>query len=237
MEALKRGGRMKQKQKQKQSVVIKNVINIGKGERKKKAKRRAGTRRIQPQAMQPFIPAGQQFPLQKLFQPQQQVYRSVVMGSSTANEAVNNVSKVVDESQKISEGKVNASIENELEKNSLKRLLDGLDNPFVKKKLSFETPMPQPKKERKVRSDSGVKRKRILPPYGQAMEEKMIEENILNTIQEKRSNESNDEVKQKADELMDIINTTGERNQKYLNEKILEAKNKYNKLKEDDEDM
>lgn len=127
MEALKRGGRMKQKQKQ--SVVIKNVINIGKGERKKKAKRRAGTRRKQPQAMQPqpFIPAGQPFPLQRLFQPQQQVYRSVVMGSSTANEAVNNASPVVERTQQIQEGKVKAELENKLEKSTYKNLLDELD--------------------------------------------------------------------------------------------------------------
>lgn len=126
MEALKRGGRIKQKQKQKQSVVIKNVINIGKAERKRKSKRRRGTQKA-PQAMQPFIPAGQQFPLQRLFQPQQQVYRSVVMGSSNAGEANNNVSPVIERTQQIQEGRVKAELENKLEAKPYRRLLNELN--------------------------------------------------------------------------------------------------------------
>lgn len=251
-ELMKRGGKAKRsvksktiKQKQKQSVVIKNVINIG--ERKKKMNKRQKRARTQPQQQQPFIPQAQ-YPLQRLFQPQQQIYRSVSMSSANASEANNNVSKVVDATQKISDGKVVAEIDNKLEKAPFTRLLEGLDNPFLKKKLVFDdvkSPMSEPKKERKARSDYGVKkgkRRRILPEYNQVMEEKMIDKNILDVIQEKRSSISEEYVKQKADELMATIHTTGERNQQYLNDKILEAKNKdvfetknkYNRLKEDE---
>lgn len=131
-ELMKRGGRtQKQKQKQKQSVVIKNVINIG--ERKKKMNKRQKRARTQQQAKQtqqqqaqPFIPQAQ-YPLQRLFQPQQQIYRSVSMSSANASEANNNTSKVIDATQKISSGKVNAEIDNNLEDKPYRRLLDELN--------------------------------------------------------------------------------------------------------------
>lgn len=245
-ELMKRGGKAKtMKQKQKQSVVIKNVINIG--ERKKKMnKRQKRARKQPPQQSQPFIPMAiqQSYPSQRLFQPQQQIYRGVVMTSADANEAGNNVSAPVDASQKISDGKVKAEVNNQLSNNPFSRLLTGLENPFIKKKLDFgdlKTPAPEPKKERKVRSDYGKKRKRILPPYSQPLEEKILDEDMLEVIDEKKSNDTSDKVKQKANELVDIINTSGERNQQYLNEKILEAKNKKfgssSRALQDDEDM
>ena len=141
---MKRGGKakktIKQKQKQKQSVVIKNVININ--ERKKKMnkrQKRATTQPQQQQQQQPLIPQGQ-YPLQRLFQPQQQVYRSVSMSSANASEANNNVSKVVDSTQKISEGKVNAVINNELERKPYMRILNGLNVPF--NQINDEEPQP-----------------------------------------------------------------------------------------------
>lgn len=134
---MKRGGRarktMKQKQKQKQSVVIKNVINIG--ERKRMNRRQKRARKPTQQA-QPSIPQGQ-YPLQRLFQPQQQVYRSVQMSSANASEANNNTSNVVDATQKITEGKVNAEIDNKLELNPYRRLLDELNGLSIEQKNKF----------------------------------------------------------------------------------------------------
>ena len=132
---MKRGGKARKtmKQKQKQSVVIKNVINIG--ERKKKMNKRQKRARTQPQQQQaqPFIPQGQ-YPLQRLFQPQQQTYRSVSMSSANASEASNNASKVVDATQQISEGKLVAEIDNKLENKPYRRLLDELNGVSMEQK-------------------------------------------------------------------------------------------------------
>lgn len=136
MDLMKRGGKtMKQKQKQKQSVVIKNVINIG--ERKKKMnKRQKRARKQPPQQQQPFIPQAQ-YPLQRLFQPQQQNYRSVEMSSANASEANNNTSNVVDATQKISSGKVKAEIDNKLEMKPYRRLLDELNGISIEQRNKF----------------------------------------------------------------------------------------------------
>jgi hypothetical protein len=136
---MKKGGRsksMKQKQKQKQSIVIKNVINVN--ERKKRMNKRQRRARTQPTQAPTQLPTGGQYPLQKLFQPQQSVYRSVVMTSANANEASNNVSNVVDATQKISDGKLNALIDNKLESKPYARLLDEINNTPIKREEKDE---------------------------------------------------------------------------------------------------
>lgn len=114
MEALKRGGRMKQKQ----SVVIKNVINIGKGERRRR-RRRVATKKAPQQSARSIgggLPSysGVQFPYQKLFQPQSSEPRSLTVSSSNAGELNNNVNALIDKSQQITEGRIKNYINNAL---------------------------------------------------------------------------------------------------------------------------
>jgi len=159
-EMMKRGGKARKtmKQKQKQSVVIKNVINIG--ERKKKMNKRQKRARTQPQQQQPFIPQAQ-YPLQRLFQPQQQTYRSVSMSSANASEASNNASKVVDAQQQISDGKLVAEIDNQLENKPYRRLLDELNGVSMEQKQKLrdlsnddeEQKMPEQKTPFRVKKD------------------------------------------------------------------------------------
>lgn len=138
---MKRGGKARKtmKQKQKQSVVIKNVINIGEKKRMRPRQRRA---RKQPQdgrqatggggivGAGAFNPIGVQFPYQKLFQPQPNNLRSLTMSSANSNEASNNVSALIDKAQQITEGKVLSYINNALEFNAIKRMVDSERTPF-----------------------------------------------------------------------------------------------------------
>jgi hypothetical protein len=135
MDVMKRGGKARKtmKQKQKQSIVIKNTINIGEKKRMRPRQRRA---RTQPKdgrqatggggglGAGAFNPIGVQFPYQKLFQAPPNEVRSLTMSSANSNEASNNVSALIDKSQQISEGRIRSYINNALQFNAVKRMVE-----------------------------------------------------------------------------------------------------------------
>lgn len=160
MEALKRGGKMKQKQ----SVVIKNVINIGKGERRQKRRRRVATKKAPQQAgggigggMGGYI--GFQFPYQKLFQPQSSEPRSLTVSSANAGELNNNVSALIDKSQQITEGRIKNYINNALAfkaYNDELSIVSRIPNRATIEEIEDEKKV----EEEEIRSDLGIEKQK-----------------------------------------------------------------------------
>ena len=109
---MKKGGKIRQKQKQKQTVNIKNIITID----KKTPTRRKGKTapKRQPQQTPPqtqYLGTGVQYPFINLLRPQSNDTRGVSVTSATAGEANNNVMATIRKTQEITEGKLNARID------------------------------------------------------------------------------------------------------------------------------
>lgn len=109
---MKKGGKIKQKQKQKQSVNIKNIITI---DRKPTTRRKAKPApKRQPQQTPPqtqYLGTGVQYPFINLLRPQSNDTRGVAFTGATATEANNNIMATIRKSQEITEGKLNARID------------------------------------------------------------------------------------------------------------------------------
>ena len=109
---MKKGGKIKQKQKQKQTVNIKNIITID----KKTPTRRKGKTapKRQPQQTPPqtqYLGTGVQYPFINLLRPQSNDTRGVALTGATSAEANNNVMATIRKTQEITEGKLNARID------------------------------------------------------------------------------------------------------------------------------
>lgn len=109
---MKKGGKIKQKQKQKQSVNIKNIITIDRKTPTRKKTKSAPKR--QPQQTPPqtkYLGTGVQYPFINLLRPQSNDTRGVTLTGATATEANNNIMATIRKSQEITEGKLNARID------------------------------------------------------------------------------------------------------------------------------
>lgn len=180
---MKRGGKAKKTIKQKQSVVIKNVINIGERKRMNKRQKRARKPAMKDGRQATgggggmsgagalFNPVGVQFPYQKLFQVPPNQVRSLTMSSANSNEASNNVSALIDKSQQISEGRIKSYINNALEFNAIKRMVDSeavkqpfsINQPFIEEvesELDYEE--YEEEKEPRIKKEPAFPKKRVL---------------------------------------------------------------------------
>lgn len=108
---MKKGGKIRQKQKQRQSVNIKNIITIDKKTPTRRKGKPAQKRQSTSPPQQQFQAPGVQYPFINLLRPQSNEPRGVTLTGATAGEANNNVMATVRKTQEITEGKLNARID------------------------------------------------------------------------------------------------------------------------------